>query len=154
MFNMTLLIVVAAILLLSAHAFRPTKMNQFRSRALNVLEPEVLAYLVETKAKYDRVSLVDSPESNAEAASLQPTAEKYMGWLKIKELIMKLRTMYLNEASPRRQADQLSAFIDLYNGKTEFEMVLRQKAGFPAGNKVCIYVCMGVYMCVYVYNPP
>eukprot|EP00601_Ochromonadales_sp_CCMP2298_P030159 CAMPEP_0173340760 /NCGR_PEP_ID=MMETSP1144-20121109/9169_1 /TAXON_ID=483371 /ORGANISM="non described non described, Strain CCMP2298" /LENGTH=166 /DNA_ID=CAMNT_0014286955 /DNA_START=67 /DNA_END=567 /DNA_ORIENTATION=+ len=119
-------------MLLGVNAFCQSKMNQFaQRRALNALEPEVLAKLDEIKGKYDRVVNVDSAEANAESAMLKEVAEKYGTYVEIKKLIIKIRTMYIDEASDARKAKQLKSFVDLYKGKVELEQILREKAGFP-----------------------
>jgi hypothetical protein len=110
--------------------------TKVRSSSLNALDDSALKTLDGMKAKYDRLSAVDSPEADAERSQMQEVVEKYSTYKEVKLMMIKLRSMWRSEASERRRAKQLKSFMDLYKGRVEIEEILKEKIGLPSSKDV------------------
>lgn len=113
------------------HNYKSANAIKRYSSTLYALDDTIISRLDEMKNKYDRLTNVDSTESDTEAAKLKETVEKYQTYIEIKKLMSKLKTMYKDEASESRKARQLKSFVDLYRGKLQLEEILKEKLGLP-----------------------
>eukprot|EP01031_Cornospumella_fuschlensis_P043245 gene43245-52858_t len=84
------------------------------------------------KSAYNKVVNVASDEAEAEARKLKDIVEKYNTYLEVKNMMIKMKVVYKDEALEQRKARQLKNFLDLYRGKVELENVLLEKLGLPA----------------------
>lgn len=107
-----------------------------RSVSLKSLDNETIQKLDEMRGKFDRLSLVVSPESDTEKSLIQDVVEKYATYREIKAMMTKLRTIWRSEASERRRAKQLNSFTELYKGKLEIEEVIKEKLGLPSRKEI------------------
>ena len=126
-------------LLVTVSAFAPGRFTQSGLRTVSKLyslDSSALAKLEEVSEKYARLSNVDSPEADAEKASIQELTEKYNTYKEVKNLMSKLRVMWRSEASESRKERQLKSFTDLYKGKLELEEVIKAKLGLPISEEV------------------
>ena len=94
--------------------------------------------LDEMKAKFDRLSAVESPDAEAEREKLKDTVEKYATFKEVKLMMTKLRNMWKGEASDRRKARILKNFVDLYKGRLEIEEILKKNLGLPSSKETQI----------------
>ena len=97
-----------------------------------------MAKLDEMKARFDRLSAVDSEDAEVEREKLRDIVEKYTTFKEVKLLMIKLRNMWKGEASDRRKSRILKNFIDLYKGRLEIEEILKKKLGLSSSNEVKI----------------
>jgi hypothetical protein len=119
---------VLILLLLSVNAYvRPLSRRISTSSLSLALNADALSKLEDMKARYDRLSNVVSPESEAEMKSIEDVVEKYTTLKEIKIMLGKLRTMWRSEASERRRAKQLKSFLQLYKGRVEIEEIIAEK---------------------------
>lgn len=128
--------IIAAVALLTSQAYGffnapMTSSRQGMLRCKMALDQKVIDTLTEMKGKYDRLKNVVSPEAENEAANMKETVEKFDTYSSVKTMLVKLRMLYLNEASEQRKAKQLKSFIQLYEGQLELEEVLKEKLGLP-----------------------
>ena len=96
---------VVLVILVTASAFAPSRFTQGGARSVSKLyslDSSTLAKLEEVSEKFARLSSVDSPEADAEKASIQELAEKYNTYKEVKTLMGKLRVMGMSEASESR----------------------------------------------------
>lgn len=112
--------------------------SRFSSHAIYALDDSTLLKLDEMKAKFDRLSAVESPDAEAEREKLKDTVEKYTTFKEVKLMMTKLRNMWKGEASDRRKARILKNFIDLYKGRLEIEEILKKNLGLPSSKEVLI----------------
>ena len=107
-----------------------------RSVSLRSLDVDTIQKLDEMRGKFDRLSLVVSPESDTEKSLIQDVVEKYATYREIKAMMTKLRSIWRSEASERRRAKQLKSFTELYKGKLEIEEVIKEKLGLPSRKEI------------------
>ena len=107
-----------------------------RSISLRSLDTDTIQKLDEMRGKFDRLSLVVSPESDTEKSLIQDVVEKYATYREIKAMMTKLRSIWRSEASERRRAKQLKSFTELYKGKLEIEEVIKEKLGLPSRKEI------------------
>ena len=107
-----------------------------RSVSLKSLDTDTIQKLDEMRGKFDRLSLVVSPESDSEKSLIQDVVEKYATYREIKAMMTKLRTIWRSEASERRRSKQLKSFTELYKGKLEIEEVIKEKLGLPSRKEI------------------
>lgn len=104
--------------------------------SLRSLDVDTIQKLDEMRGKFDKLSLVVSPESDTEKSLIQDVVEKYATYREIKAMMTKLRTIWRSEASERRRAKQLKSFTELYKGKLEIEEVIKEKLGLPSRKEI------------------
>jgi hypothetical protein len=107
-----------------------------RALSLKSLDVDTIQKLDEMRGKFDRLSLVVSPESQTEMSLIQDVVEKYATYREIKAMMTKLRSIWRSEASERRRAKQLKSFTELYRGKLEIEEVIKEKLGLPSRKEI------------------
>lgn len=107
-----------------------------RALSLKSLDVDTIQKLDEMRGKFDRLSLVVSPESDSEKSVIGDIVEKYATYREIKAMMTKLRTIWRSEASERRRAKQLKSFTELYKGKLEIEEVIKEKLGLPSRKEI------------------
>lgn len=116
----------------------PVRSSQQLKSAIFALDDSSLAKLDEMKARFDRLSAVDSEDAEVEREKLRDIVEKYTTFKEVKLLMIKLRNMWKGEASDRRKSRILKNFIDLYKGRLEIEEILKKKLGLSSSNEVKI----------------
>jgi hypothetical protein len=107
-----------------------------RALSLKSLDVDTIQKLDEMRGKFDRLSLVVSPESDTEKSLIQDVVEKYATYREIKAMMTKLRSIWRSEASERRRAKQLKSFTELYKGKLEIEEIIKEKLGLPSRKEI------------------
>mmetsp|Transcript_17273 Transcript_17273/g.16606 ORF Transcript_17273/g.16606 Transcript_17273/m.16606 type:complete len:178 (-) Transcript_17273:225-758(-) len=128
------LIIVLAIMA-AVQSFMVAPINK-RSIQLKSLDIDTIQKLDEMRGKFDRLSLVVSPESDLQKSEIQDVVEKYATFKEIKAMMGKLRSIWRTEASERRRAKQLKSFTELYKGKLEIEEVIKEKLGMPSRKEI------------------
>jgi hypothetical protein len=107
-----------------------------RALSLKGLDIDTIQKLDEMRGKFDRLSLVVSPDSEAEKSLISDVVEKYVTYREINAMLTKLRTIWRSEASERRRGKQLKSFTELYKGKMEIEEVIKEKLGLPSRKEI------------------
>ena len=111
-------------------AFIPNRLIKTSNLKMSLDESTIMK-LDEIKNKYERLSNVVSPESDAEKAKISDVVELYSTYREIKQMMIKIRSMWRTEASENRREKQFKSFVGLYEGKTELEESLKEKLGLP-----------------------
>lgn len=129
-------LVLVLVALASVHSFVKVASVNSRSISLRSLDVDTIQKLDEMRGKFDRLSLVVSPESDSEKSLIQDVVEKYATYREIKAMMTKLRSIWRSEASERRRGKQLKSFTELYKGKLEIEEVIKEKLGLPSRKEI------------------
>lgn len=132
---MTFLYVIAMLLLIasvSSFSFAPSRnlAPSFRSTRIHCLSSEEIQKLDEMKSRFSLATV-----EGEEAAKMGDLMEKYETLKEIKNMMKKLRSMWVNEASEKRKERQLKSFVDLYQGKLDLEAIIKEKLGMPSAKK-------------------